>query len=68
MGAFVLVCALEIVAAVLLWNGHGAGAWLGAALLLPGLVSWVGFSLPIPPVVAAIRSVLVLMSWRSLGP
>jgi hypothetical protein len=62
--AFLVVCALEIVAGVLVWQERLAGAILGIALLPIGLVFWLGFSLPIPPPIAIVRTILVLLQWR----
>ena len=60
---FVLVCALECVGGWLLWGGHGAGAILALMLLPFEMVFWVGFSLPYGPVLATIRTALILISW-----
>jgi hypothetical protein len=65
--AFLVVCVLETVAAWLLWGGHRSGAILGLAILPVGMVFWIGFSLPFPPVFAAIRTVLVFISWSRLS-
>jgi hypothetical protein len=64
--AFLLVCALEGVAGYLLWAGHRAGAVLALALLPAGAVFWWGFALPLPPLFALIRTVLILLSWPRL--
>jgi hypothetical protein len=66
LAAFLLVCVLEGVAGWLLWGGHQSGAILALALLVPGAVFWWGFSLPIPPLFALVRTVLILLSWKSL--
>jgi hypothetical protein len=66
VGLFVVVCALEVVAAVLLWQGRLAGAWLGVVLLLPGAIFWWGFALPIPPVLAVVRTGLLAWRWGTL--
>jgi hypothetical protein len=59
-------CLLEVVAGVLLWNGQRSGGVLALALLLPGAVFWVGFDLPFPPIIALVRTVLILIGWSSL--
>jgi len=64
--AFLVVCALEAVAGTLLWSGQRSGAILALALLLPGAVFWVGFDLPFPPIIALVRTVLIVLSWSSL--
>jgi hypothetical protein len=66
LAAFLLVCILEGVAGWLLWGGHKAGAILAFTLLPIGAAFWWGFALPIPPVLAVARSVLILVDWRSL--
>jgi hypothetical protein len=65
--AFLLLGVLEGVAGWLLWDGRKAGAVLALALLPLGAVFWWGFALPIPPILAVIRTVLMLHSWRSHG-
>jgi hypothetical protein len=64
--AFLLVCFLECVAGWWLWSGQKAGGILALALLPVGAIFWWGFDLPIPPVVAILRTTLLLWSWRSL--
>ena len=66
LAAFLLVNVLEIVAGVLVWKGLRSGAILGFALIPFGALFWWGFALPIPPVFAVTRSVLIAMSWSSL--
>lgn len=65
--AFMLVCALEVAAAVFVWNGSHAGAVLGLALLPAGGLFWVGFDLPIPPLLAIVRTALLLANWDHLS-
>lgn len=66
LAAFLLVCVLEGLAAWLLWGGHKAGAILACAILPAGAAFWWGFALPIPPILALVRTVLILLSWQSL--
>ena len=66
LGMFLLVCVLEGVAGWLLWDGQRSGAILALALLPVGAVFWVGFSLPVAPPVALIRTALILLNWTSL--
>jgi len=61
-----VVCVLEGVAGWLLWGGHRSGAVLALALLPFGAVFWWGFALPFGPVLAVARTILILISWRSL--
>ncbi|WP_436492152.1 hypothetical protein [Actinokineospora sp. HUAS TT18] len=63
---FVLVCALEGLAGWLLWGGHRSGAVLALALLPVGALCWWGFALPIPPLLAVVRTALVLLNWSDL--
>ncbi|HUR60926.1 MAG TPA: hypothetical protein VM286_00995 [Candidatus Thermoplasmatota archaeon] len=67
LAMFLLVCVLEVVAAVLLWNGHRSGAILALALLPPGILFWIGFSLPFPPVFATAWTALLLWRWDRLS-
>ena len=63
---FLLVCVLEGVAGWLLWGGDRSGGILALALLPFGAVFWVGFSLPIPPIVALVRTALIVLNWSAL--
>ena len=64
--AFATVCALEIVAGVLLWRGQSAGAILALALLVPGAFFWWGFALPYAWPLAGLSAVLIAVGWRAL--
>ena len=66
LAAFLLMCVLEGVAGWLLWGGRKRGAWLALALLPFGAVFWWGFALPFGPVFALARTILIVISWRSL--
>jgi hypothetical protein len=66
LAAFLLVNVLEVVAGVLVWRGIRSGAILGFALVPFGAFFWWGFALPIPPLLAVARSVLVLFGWKHL--
>lgn len=67
LGAFVLFCALEVVAAWMVWDGRRAGGILALALLVPGLVFWWGFALPFGPILALPQAALLLLRWKELG-
>jgi hypothetical protein len=43
-----------------------AGAVLALVLLPLGGVFWWGFALPIPPIVAFVWTVLILLNWQVL--
>jgi hypothetical protein len=57
---------LEGVAGWLLWNGEKSGAFLALALLPFGAVYWWGFALPIPPLLAIVRTILIGLAWNRL--
>ncbi len=59
--AFLLVCAAELVLGWWLWTGHPGNRAFAALLLPVELVFWVGFALPIGPVVGVVRTALVLI-------
>jgi len=61
------VCLLEALAGWLVWGGHRSGALLALALLPFGAVFWWGFALPIPPILAVIRTVIIVMQWEALS-
>jgi hypothetical protein len=50
----------------LLWNGRQLGGVLQFALLPIEAAFWYGFALPIPPVLALVRVVLVVLAWPRL--
>ena len=64
--AFAAVCLADIVAGVLLWRHSMVGAWLALATLPLGAVFWYGFALPIPPMAALVRSLLIWKGWDQL--
>lgn len=59
---------LEAAAGALLWAGDRRGAILGLALLPAGAIFWWGFGLPLPPLGALARTVLILANWGALRP
>ena len=63
---FLLVCMLEGVAGWLLWGNQKAGGIFALALLPVGAVFWWGFALPVVPILAVVRTMLILLNWRSL--
>jgi hypothetical protein len=50
----------------LLWNGQRSGALLQFGLLPVEAVCWYGFALPIPPILALARVILVALAWPRL--
>ena len=66
LAGFLLVCILEFVAGVLLWQGLKVGAILALMLLPLGAIYWWGFALPIPPFFALIWTIMILQSWQVL--
>lgn len=66
LAGFLLVCTLEGVAGALLWRGTKIGAVLGLALLPAGAIFWWGFALPFGPIFGLVRTILIMLGWRSL--
>ncbi|HET7767953.1 MAG TPA: hypothetical protein VFN74_04195 [Chloroflexota bacterium] len=66
LGLFAALSALELFAAWLLWQGERLGALMAIALLPIEIVFWVGFAVPIPPVVAIVRAVLLAVGRSAL--
>lgn len=64
--AFVVVCALDAVAGVWLWQGRRGGAVLGLATAAPALALGAGFALPFLLVGVPIRTAFVLHARRAL--
>jgi hypothetical protein len=56
LAAFLALSASEAVAGWLLWDAARSGAILGIALLPVGAIFWWGFALPVPPIVALVRT------------
>src|SRR5215216_1061510 len=63
---FLLVCILEGLVGWLVWRGRKSGTILSLILLPAGAVYWWGFVLPLPPVFAIARTLLILLSWSRL--
>ena len=64
---FLLVCAAELVTGWLLWHRRRAGAVLALALLPVEFAFWIGFALPLGPVMGLARAVLAVLAWPSLS-
>jgi hypothetical protein len=63
---YVGLSVLEVLAGILLWQRRRGGASLSVGLVPPALAFWVGFALPFPPLVAAIRLWLLWAGRRAL--
>ena len=63
---FLLVCVLEIAAGVPLWSGRRIGALLAFGAIPLGAIFWWGFALPLPPLFALARTILIVAAWKSL--
>lgn len=61
IAGFVLVCAVEVTAGVLLWQGERAGEKLSLMLLPFEFAFWIGFALPFGPVLGLARAALILL-------
>ena len=73
-GRFVMLLGLSLAlgvvqawAGLLLWDGRQLGAVVQFALLPIEAAFWYGFALPIPPVLALVRVVLVVLAWPRLA-
>jgi hypothetical protein len=64
--ALVVVCALDVLAGVWLWQGRRRGARLGLLMTPFALALGVGYALPFIMLAAPIRAWLVFAGWRSL--
>ena len=62
LASFIAVCVAELVVGVLLWSGRPVGLWLALALIPFELVYWIGFALPLGPILGTIRTVLVTIA------
>jgi hypothetical protein len=62
LAAFLLVCAAEVVLALLLWSGASGAVTLSWLLLPFELAFWIGFALPFGPVLGLARVVLLALA------
>jgi len=62
LGAFVAVCAVEVVLGALLLSGQRSGLWLSLGLLPIEMIFWIGFALPFGPILGLVRTALVVWS------
>jgi hypothetical protein len=65
--AFLFVTGVVGWAAWLLWNGSKVGAVLSLALLPVEAIFWVGFALPFPWLLGAVRVVFIVLGWKALA-
>lgn len=66
LAGFAVVCGAEVIAGSLLWRGRRSGKKLTLALLPFEIAYWVGFALPLGPVLGAGRVIAVSFA-PSLG-
>ncbi|WP_353952726.1 hypothetical protein V6K52_04585 [Knoellia sp. S7-12] len=66
--AFAGVTGVVAVGGVLLLSNRRLGAILAVAPIPVEVAFWIGFALPIPPVMAVARVALVVAAWRRLAP
>lgn len=59
---FLLVCVAEVVAGFLLWRNKRSGGLLALALLPLEFVFWIGFALPLGPIVGLARTGSILVA------
>jgi hypothetical protein len=60
LAGFAAVCGAEVLAASLLWRGRRAGKTLSLVLLPFEAAYWIGFALPLGPLLGVGRTVAVL--------
>jgi len=65
LAAFVVVCALEVVVGLLLLAGRPFALWTAVGLLPFEVFFWIGFALPIGPLLGVARTVLVILAMRA---
>jgi hypothetical protein len=61
---FLLVAVAEVIVGLLLWKGRRVGSVLSIVLLPIELAYWIGFALPVGPVLGLVRTVLVILGER----
>ena len=65
LGLFLLVCVAELLTGWMLWLHGRAGVLMALALLPIEFAFWIGFLLPLGPLVGLTRTALILMAWSS---
>src|SRR5262249_62249472 len=66
LGAFLPLMVAVSWGGWLLWRGRRAGAVVAVATIPLEALFWYGFALPIPPLLALARVVLVIAAWPRL--
>lgn len=67
LGIFFVVTLLVATGAWMLWNGNRMRGIAALTLIPIEAIFWYGFALPIPPVLALVRVVLVIAGWKALS-
>ena len=62
LSTFAVVCAGELIVGVMLWKDTTVGLWLALLLLPVEMLFWVGFALPIGPLLGVSRTILVVLA------
>lgn len=65
LAGFVAVCAVEVTVGALLWTRRRAGLWLSLTLLPLEAAYWIGFALPLGPILGTARTVSVIAAHRA---
>jgi hypothetical protein len=63
LAGFTVLCVVEVLLGVLLWQRRRVGAVLSFALLPLEFAYWIGFVLPFGPLFGVARTAFVLMAW-----
>lgn len=66
LGAFLSVNVVVAAGGILLWSGRRMGAVLALAPLPLEVLFWLGYALPLPPLIALLRTTLVAAAWHDL--
>ncbi len=66
LGLFTALSAVEVYTGLLLRNGQKIGALIAVVLLPIEVVFWVGFTVPIPPLIAIARLGFLAAGWSAL--
>lgn len=62
LGAFLVVCSIEVVLAVMTWTGQVVAKTVGRVVLPIELMFWLGLSLPAGPPLGAARTILLALA------
>ena len=66
LAGFLLICVMECICGWGLWDGGKGSAVLSLAIIPVELFFYIGFALPFGPILMALRTIILVLSWSML--